>query len=448
GWEVLGAREGEVLERLGARPGGRGRGSGETVLLRRRLEELEEASNRLKHTLPALKQALAPLASLRELEALRARVESLKARLRNPLPPPPPPPSPPEGEWEERMARDHERIEAERKRLEEALAQAEAHERWHLLMDAFETWKRAQEEVRRLQGQMEALKARLAATGPLVQRARELEMRLAGIREEKRKLQEAETRLLTRANALLAERENLRLLMARREALLEELAREQASLPQGERVPGTPRTLQAKLAQAERERALLGPINALAERELALVESQLEVKRKEVLEANEALLRLQTEIQAVEREYAARLKESFQLFQKAFREYALALLGAQAEVRREGRGLRLLLIPSGKRTQDLRLLSVGEKTLGALAFLFALGELQGGLPLAVLDEVDAALDDANLARFTHFLQSGRQFILITHQRRTMEACQTLYGVTVQNGISRVYSIRKEVALEP
>lgn len=110
--------------------GGRVRGSGETLLLRRRLEELEEESNRLKQKILALKQALAPLASLRELEALRARVESLKARLRNPLPPPPPPPSPPEGEWEERMARDHERIEAERKRLEEALAQAEAHERW------------------------------------------------------------------------------------------------------------------------------------------------------------------------------------------------------------------------------------------------------------------------------------------------------------------------------
>ena len=114
-------------------------------------------------------------------------------------------------------------------------------------------------------------------------------------------------------------------------------------------------------------------------------------------------------------------------------------------MRREGRGLKLLLVPQGKRTQDLRLLSLGEKTLGALAFLFALGELQGGLPLAVLDEVDAALDEANLLRFARFLASGRQFILVTHQKRTMEACHALYGVTSDRGVSRVYAIRKEVA---
>ena len=87
---------------------------------------------------------------------------------------------------------------------------------------------------------------------------------------------------------------------------------------------------------------------------------------------------------------------------------------------------------------------MGEKTLGALAFLFALGELQGGLPLAVLDEVDAALDEANLLRFARFLNSGRQFLLVTHQKRTMEACHALYGVTAEGGVSRVYSIRKEV----
>jgi len=103
-----------------------------------------------------------------------------------------------------------------------------------------------------------------------------------------------------------------------------------------------------------------------------------------------------------------------------------------------------VVTPAGKRTQDLRLLSLGEKTLGALAFLFALGELQGGLPIAVLDEVDAALDEANLLRFTRFLRSGRQFLLVTHQKRTMEACHALYGVTSEEGVSRVYAIRKEV----
>ena len=62
----------------------------------------------------------------------------------------------------------------------------------------------------------------------------------------------------------------------------------------------------------------------------------------------------------------------------------------------------------------------------------------------VLDEVDAALDEANLLRFTRFLRSGRQFLLVTHQKRTMEACHALYGVTSEEGVSRVYAIRKEV----
>ncbi len=264
----------------------------------------------------------------------------------------------------------------------------------------------------------------------------------------RRQTQEAEARTLTRLNALLAERENLRLLLARREATLEEISRERATLPPAERIPGTPRALQARLSRVEGERARLGPVNALAEAELAELEAQLERLQKEVDEATQALLRLEEETKRVEKEYGERLREAFQRFQEAFRQHALALLGARAEVRREGRGLRLLLVPAGKRTQDLRLLSLGEKTLGALAFLFALGELQGGLPLAVLDEVDAALDEANLLRFARFLASGRQFILVTHQKRTMEACHALYGVTAEGGVSRVYSIRKEVVHDP
>jgi chromosome segregation protein len=242
----------------------------------------------------------------------------------------------------------------------------------------------------------------------------------------------------------LAEREMAGLTLARREALLEELSRELSALPPGERHPGTPRALQARLAQVEKEREALGPVNALAERELTELTPLLEAKEKEVAEATEALFRLEAELKAVEGEYGKRLQEAFARFQEAFRNHALLLLGARAEARREGGGLRLLLVPKGKRTQDLRLLSLGEKTLGALAFLFALGELQGGLPLAVLDEVDAALDEANLLRFARFLNSGRQFLLVTHQKRTMEACHALYGVTAEGGVSRVYSIRKEV----
>lgn len=82
----------------------------------------------------------------------------------------------------------------------------------------------------------------------------------------------------------------------------------------------------------------------------------------------------------MEAEHQKRLEEAFARFQEAFRRYGEALLGGRAEVRRTARGLGLVVTPAGKRTQDLRLLSLGEKTLGALAFLFALGNSKAGFP--------------------------------------------------------------------
>ncbi|GAA6730989.1 chromosome segregation SMC family protein [Thermus brockianus] len=445
GRERLVTREGEVLERLGALTGGRVKGGGETLLLRRRLEDLAEEETRLRERINALEEALKPLPSGQALAEAQARVAALQARLKAPLPPAPKPPTPPEATWDEGRLKA---LAEERQALEGLLAQAEAHERWRLLAEAHAAWQKAAAEAARVRERLAELKGRLQATLPLLEEAKALEAQRAKLRQEHQALQEKEARTLTQANRLLAERENLRLLLARREATLEELARELAALPEAERIPGSPRALQARLAQVLRERESLGPVNALAERELAPLREELARREREVVEAKEALLRLEGETRAVEKAYAERLKESFLRFQEAFRTQALALLGAQTEVRREGRGLRLLLVPQGKRTQDLRLLSLGEKTLGALAFLFALGELQGGLPLAVLDEVDAALDEANLLRFARFLASGRQFILVTHQKRTMEACHALYGVTAERGVSRVYAIRKEVAHDP
>lgn len=434
--------EGEVLERTGALTGGRVRRGGEALLLRRRLEELEGEQSRLEERGQALAQALAALPPAEALEGLKAEVAALKARLNAPLPRAPDPPFPPQEAWEETPLR---RLQEERQALEDALAQAEAWERWRILSQAHAAWQQAKEEAKRVQARLAGIQGRLEAFAPLEAEARELAARLEEVRRQRAGVEEALSRNLARRNALLAERETLRLTLARWEALLEELARELKGLPPLERHPGSPRALQARLAQVEREREALGPVNALAARELEALKPLLEEKEREVAEATEALLRLDAEVKGVEREYGQRLQESFQRFREAFSfsAHAEALLGARAEVRREGRGLRLFLVPKGKRTQDLRLLSLGEKTLGALAFLFALGEVQGGVPPLVLDEVDAALDEANLLRFARFLRTGRQFILITHQKRTMEVCHALYGVTGEGRASRVYAIRKE-----
>jgi chromosome segregation protein len=107
-------------------------------------------------------------------------------------------------------------------------------------------------------------------------------------------------------------------------------------------------------------------------------------------------------------------------------------------------GIELEVKPAGKRIEALSLLSGGEKALTAIAFLFSL-LLTKPSPFYVLDEVEAALDDANIERFLDLLrayQERAQFIVITHQRRTMEVADLLYGVTMAaDGESKVLSRR-------
>ena len=107
-------------------------------------------------------------------------------------------------------------------------------------------------------------------------------------------------------------------------------------------------------------------------------------------------------------------------------------------------GVEIELRPAGKKITKLSLLSGGEKSLGAIAFLFALF-LSHPCPFYLLDEVEAALDDTNIGRFVELLRrySDRtQFIVITHQKRTMEAADILYGVTMgADGVSQIVSRR-------
>ena len=107
-------------------------------------------------------------------------------------------------------------------------------------------------------------------------------------------------------------------------------------------------------------------------------------------------------------------------------------------------GVEVELRPAGKRITRLTLLSGGEKALGAISFLFALF-LAKPCPFYLLDEVEAALDDTNITRFVDLLRryaDRAQFVVITHQKRTMEAADVLYGVTMgDDGVSQIVSRR-------
>ena len=137
---------------------------------------------------------------------------------------------------------------------------------------------------------------------------------------------------------------------------------------------------------------------------------------------------------------------------------AAAEAEAEAEVEKElgepedDLGVEIEITPAGKSMKRLTLLSGGEKSMTAIAFLFAVF-LAKPCPFYILDEVEAALDDLNIGRFLELLRTYRdraQFIVVTHQKRTMEAADMLYGVSMGgDGVSKVVSRRlpQEVVAE-
>jgi chromosome segregation protein len=189
----------------------------------------------------------------------------------------------------------------------------------------------------------------------------------------------------------------------------------------------------------------LGRVNPLAREEHAREKERLDdlVAQRADLEASlEELERLRTELtETVERRFA----ETFAAVREHFEDVAATLFpGGAGRLELVEEGVEVELRPAGKRVTRLSLLSGGEKALGAISFLFALF-LARPCPFYLLDEVEAALDDTNIGRFVELLRgyAGRaQFIVVTHQKRTMEAADTLYGVTMGgDGVSQIVSRR-------
>jgi chromosome segregation protein len=233
--------------------------------------------------------------------------------------------------------------------------------------------------------------------------------------------------------------------------------------------------LVATVERLERRRETLGQVNPLAHEEYEAEKARLEelaAQRADLEASLEELEKLRTELtETVER----RFTETFDAVQRNFADVTATVFpGGEGRLRlteaeedeeeppaaEGGRALRpgdggfadvassqgveVELRPAGKRVQRLSLLSGGEKALGAIAFLFALF-LARPCPFYLLDEVEAALDDTNIGRFVELLRrysDQAQFVVITHQKRTMEAADVLYGVTMGgDGVSQVVSRR-------
>jgi chromosome segregation protein len=210
-----------------------------------------------------------------------------------------------------------------------------------------------------------------------------------------------------------------------------------------------------RLERLGRRREELGRVNPLAaeeyEREKESL-AELTAQREDLERSLDELAKLRDDLdRTVERRFA----ETFEAVSGHFEEVASTLFpGGHGRLSLTGEGegddeeatpgIEVELRPAGKRVTRLSLLSGGEKALGAISFLFALF-LARPCPFYLLDEVEAALDDANIGRFVELLRrfSDRaQFIVITHQKKTMEAADVLYGVTMGgDGVSQVVSRR-------
>jgi chromosome segregation protein len=467
--------DGELLETSGAITGGRLQKGGQMLALRRRFQETQAEALHLEAEAQALRaqaeQLRAGLAGLglaqlqrrqTELDSELKAIGSGLARLaHSPMPQAPAPVEPPQPGHLQALQREREALAAQ------LAAQREIAARWQRYREDLERYAAAQKDIGDLEARLHELRKEQAELGQrlsaLQSRKAELELarsslnlaqlerQLQAARERTRALAEEETRLIARTNALLADLEALHLTQARREATIETLQQELSELPPGPVEEGSSRSLARALSETEAALETLGPINHLAEQEYALLSEDIARLEVALRESEVAVRKLEAELHLVESEYRERMEQVYRVFKEKFSHYASALLDAEVELKRSQQGLELILKPAGKRTVNLNLLSMGERTMGALAFLFALSEVgeEGGLPIAVLDEVDAPLDEANIQRFCRFLQHFKgqtQFILVTHQKRTMEACDALYGVTTEKGLSRVYSIKRDEAL--
>jgi chromosome segregation protein len=196
----------------------------------------------------------------------------------------------------------------------------------------------------------------------------------------------------------------------------------------------------------------LGPINLLAYSEYEEEKERLDFlqkQRDDLINSEKDLIKTIEEInvtaQTLFMETFQNIRDNFiKIFRTLFNPGDEADLKLEENVDPLEAKIEIVAKPKGKRPTSIELLSGGEKTLTATALLFAIYLVKPS-PFCILDEVDAPLDDANVDRFTRIItefSKSTQFIIVTHNKRTMEAAETLYGVTIQEeGVSKLVSVR-------
>jgi chromosome segregation protein len=229
---------------------------------------------------------------------------------------------------------------------------------------------------------------------------------------------------------------------------LEEIARELIADPEFDL-----ETSRARVEELREKLEGFGAVNMMAleelsenEERLAFLTTQRDDITKGIASTEEALREIKRRSRERFRDAFARINQNFsELFQELFGggRGEMSLIDENDELES---GIDIIAQPPGKRLQNVLLLSGGEKAMAALALVLGIFHYRPS-PFCLLDEVDAPLDEANIGRFTGkvvSMSANTQFIVITHNKRTMETARALYGVTMEDvGVSKLVSVRFE-----
>ncbi|MCI0545020.1 MAG: AAA family ATPase, partial [Actinobacteria bacterium] len=426
----------EAMSRLGQSVAGI---ETEIARLGERREALEEAIDAAQTRGRALSERIRALTGeeaerLREWEALegrRADVAAERERARS--------------EWQDAAGRRHgveERLEvltSRKGRLNEELARLERVGGADVGTMA-RVEQTAGEAIEVLGDRLAKLRTRQAGLREMTEAASTALAERTAARERHRSLLDQDRRRLGELDVGITE------LRMSREAMLEAIRRDAgeavdaayaASAPDYPEGTNLEEVLETRLAELTR----LGPVNPLAAAEYAELVGRHEFLNAQIADVEGSRSELRKVISALDREIGERFEAAYRDVAAAFEQYFTILFpGGRGRVRLvdpadPASGVVIEAQPLGKKVSQLGLLSGGERSLVALAFLFAVFEARPS-PFYVLDEVEAALDDVNLRRFIRIVDQFReraQLVIVTHQQQTMEAADVLYGVTMEPG---------------
>jgi len=408
---------------------------------------LAEAEADLAHYQQQVESARAQLADLDgTLRGLEARREEAAAAARG------------AGERLLQLARDLGEWESQWARAEQTRREIEA---------GLEARAREEREARGKVAEIEAEVAGLSAglTGLLesesTQRERvvELQKRFAARKEEVQGGEEEARQLRFQQTELSELMHQIELDRVQTHAELErtfERLHTEYGLDAGQWVPAPPPEgfddgqARARLEELRARFRALGPVNLLAVDEYAKKKERWQFLTQQRTDLTSAKAQLLEAIEKINLTASEMFRETFAKVQVHFRDVFSTLFeGGDSELRMVGDDpleceIEIVAKPRGKHLQSISLMSGGERALTAIALLFAIYLVKPS-PFCLLDEVDAPLDDANVDRFIKMLQrfSDRtQFVVITHNKRTMEASRCLYGVTMEElGVSKLVSVR-------